>query len=222
MESGSLYEILLGHLYPRKKYSPQRGLVGGFFCLSLTKMGRCAGLPLRKPLLRLPGMMPPSPPPGLTLRFRLIASCVRRRGPGLAWESFGLHWDALTGSKGEKEILGESAKDEAERGRDVKPNERAEHKKEREAEEEEVEGHQEKAIDLVKSSVTIRREYNILLDVTLWVPEQDEVPSQPHKGEIAITIPTFYYGLRVPFPAFVRKLLQETPIHPVQLSYSAW
>ncbi|KAF3434557.1 hypothetical protein FNV43_RR21642 [Rhamnella rubrinervis] len=94
--------------------------------------------------------------------------------------------------------------------------------------EEEVMGHEEGAIDLIKSSVTISqliaawREYNIPLDVTLRVPEEGEVPSQPRTGEIAITIPAFYCGLRVPFPAFIRRFFHEAPLHPVQLSPSAW
>ncbi|KAF3443327.1 hypothetical protein FNV43_RR13009 [Rhamnella rubrinervis] len=73
-----------------------------------------------------------------------------------------------------------------------------------EPEGEEIVSHDEEAIDLIK------------------VPEEDVVPSQPRASEIAITIPTFYCGLRVPFPPSVRKFLHEISIHPVHLFPSAW
>ncbi|KAF3434740.1 hypothetical protein FNV43_RR21825 [Rhamnella rubrinervis] len=69
-----------------------------------------------------------------------------------------------------------------------------------EPEEEEGVGHEEEAIDLIKSSVTTNqliatsKEYKIPLNVTLRMPEEDEVPSQLGASEIAITIPTFYCG----------------------------
>ncbi|KAF3457397.1 hypothetical protein FNV43_RR02054 [Rhamnella rubrinervis] len=126
--------------------------------------------------------------------------------------------DALVLSRGEEEeVLGKSTKNEAEKDHieDVEPVEGTE------PWEEKIVGHKEVTIDLIKSFVTInqliamRKEYDILFDISLRVPKRDEVPSQPFEGEIAITIPAFYCGLIMPFPALLRRFLQEAPLHPV-------
>ncbi|KAF3433611.1 hypothetical protein FNV43_RR24713 [Rhamnella rubrinervis] len=70
--------------------------------------------------------------------------------------------------------------------------------------------------------IALRREYGIPLDMSLRVPEEDEVPSQLRRGETSITILAFYCGLKVPLPTFMRKFLQKAHVHPVQLSLSVW
>ena len=81
-----------------------------------------------------------------------------------------------------------------------------------------------KGIDMIKSIVTeahladLRKAYEIPLNVTLRVPSAKDLPSLPREGEIAITIPAFFYGLRVPFPAFLRRFFHLAPLHPIQLS----
>ncbi|KAF3436906.1 hypothetical protein FNV43_RR19659 [Rhamnella rubrinervis] len=92
-------------------------------------------------------------------------------------------------SMGGKEMSRDKAESE-DRAEEIEPSEQSDLGIRGEPEEEEeVIGHEEGAIDLIKSSVTTsqliaaRREYNIPLDVTLRVPEEGEVPSQPRAGE---------------------------------------
>lgn len=68
----------------------------------------------------------------------------------------------------------------------------------------------------------LRKTYHIPDNVTFRIPAKDDIPSFPREGEVAITILTFYCGLRIPFPAFQRRFFHETPMHPVQLSPSGW
>ena len=68
----------------------------------------------------------------------------------------------------------------------------------------------------------LRKVYEILSNVTLRLPVVDKFLSLPHKGEIIITIPTFFYGLKVPFLAFLQRFFQEAPLHLVQQSPSGW
>ena len=85
-----------------------------------------------------------------------------------------------------------------------------------------------RGINTIKSIVTevnladLRKTYEIPSNVTLRVPSARDLPSLPHEGEIAITIPAFFCGLRVPFPAFLRRFFHLAPLHPIQLSPSGW
>ena len=85
-----------------------------------------------------------------------------------------------------------------------------------------------RGINTIKSIVKeanladLRKAYEIPSNVTLRVPSVRDLPSLPREGEIAITIPAFFCGLRVPFPAFLRRFFHLAPLHPVQLSPSGW
>lgn len=71
------------------------------------------------------------------------------------------------------------------------------------------------SIGMEANLANLRKAYQFPSNVTLRVLDLDDIPSLPHEGEVAITIPTFYCGLRVPFPAFLLSFFLDAPMHLV-------
>lgn len=53
----------------------------------------------------------------------------------------------------------------------------------------------------------LRKDYSIPTTMTHRKPKAEEVPSRPRHGEIAIHIPAFINGLKVPMAPAIKRLL---------------
>lgn len=70
-------------------------------------------------------------------------------------------------------------------------------------------------IQSIVTKTNPRKAYQIPSNVSLRVLDLDEILSQPHEEEVAITIPAFYCGLRVSFPVFLLRFFKEASMHLV-------
>lgn len=67
--------------------------------------------------------------------------------------------------------------------------------------------------------VQLRHRFHIHLSISMRAPEMGELSLRPHKesGEIAFPTVALECGLRLPLAPFVKRLLNEFPLHPFQV-----
>lgn len=84
------------------------------------------------------------------------------------------------------------------------------------------------SFDEVKSRITqadlnqLWSNYSVPDDVTLQVPEDKELPHSPPVGEVSLNRWFFKCGLKLQLPHFVRCLLHDVRLVPLQLNPNTW
>ena len=69
---------------------------------------------------------------------------------------------------------------------------------------------------------TLREEFQILGEVDLVVPSENDIPSRPPPGHITLSADYFRAGLRLPFHPFLRRALTKLNVAPTQLNTKAY
>ncbi|GMN43141.1 hypothetical protein TIFTF001_012342 [Ficus carica] len=84
------------------------------------------------------------------------------------------------------------------------------------------------SVDFYTSAVTpgylaaLRRDFQILAEVDLRVPDENDLPSRPPLGYIALSAEYFRAGLRLPLHPFLRRALTQLNVVPAQLNANAY
>ncbi|GMN52406.1 hypothetical protein TIFTF001_021536 [Ficus carica] len=84
------------------------------------------------------------------------------------------------------------------------------------------------SVDFFTSAVTLgylaalRREFQIPAEVELRVPGENDLPSRPPSGYIALFAEYFRAGLRLPLHPFLRRALTRLNVAPAQLNANAY
>ncbi|GMN31362.1 hypothetical protein TIFTF001_044569, partial [Ficus carica] len=84
------------------------------------------------------------------------------------------------------------------------------------------------SVDFFTSAVTLgylaalRREFQIPAEVELRVPGENDLPSRPPPGYIALSAEYFRAGLRLPLHPFLRRALTRLNVAPAQLNANAY
>lgn len=70
----------------------------------------------------------------------------------------------------------------------------------------------------------LRHRFHVLHFISMRVPEMRELPLQAYRefGEIAFPTVALECEVRLPLALFIRRLLNEFPLHPFQVALALW